>query len=335
MDVTLAEILEVMNEPLIIGSIRFSLLSVLLGTALFILLLAAIGLLKRVLRERLLPSAGLNPGVSSAIATLAGYGVLVLGVFSILPVMLPGFEIATLSIMVGAVSFGLGFGLRNIVDNFVSGLILLIERPIKEGDRIEVGTLEGQVIEVRARSTTVRTNDNIDIIVPNAEFLTSRVTNLSHHDNVVRFRVPVGVHYESDVAVVEAAMLRAAAQCPDVLKEPQPVVRFMSFGDSSLNFEVRVWSETLYNKPTALRSQVNYAIWREFKAADVSIPYPQQDIYIKELPVRRTPGASKIEEGPKAEALLAEATEPMPEVESSQVGSPAEEDPRSEAPKAE
>lgn len=186
--------MEVLTEPLYIGGMQVSLLSILLGITMFVLLGVAVGILKRMLRERILPRAGLNPGVSTAVATLVGYTLLLVGLLIILPVMLPGFNLNTLSLILGAISFGVGFGLRNIADNFVSGLILLIERPIKVGDRIEVGGLEGQVVEVRARSTTVRTNDNIDIIVPNAEFVATRVTNLSHNDNLVRFKIPVGVH---------------------------------------------------------------------------------------------------------------------------------------------
>jgi len=285
---TLRHLLDMLTYPLEIGGLRLTVLSSLLGLALVIVLLVGVRLVRHVLRDRVLTRAGLNLGVRTAIATLAGYALLLLGLLVILPVMLPGFNLNTLSLVLGAVSFGVGFGLRNIADNFVSGLILLIERPIKVGDRIQVGDLEGQVIEVRARSTTVRTNDNIDIIVPNAEFVASRVTNLSHNDNQIRFRIPVGVHYDSDVPAVEAALLAAAAACPDVLTEPEPQVRFMGFGDSSLNFELRAWSETLYNRPNKLRSQVNHRIWAEFKRRGIQIPYPQRDLYIKEWPAPPT-----------------------------------------------
>jgi small-conductance mechanosensitive channel len=256
-----------------------------------LLLLFFVRVVKTALRVRFLPRAGLNPGVSIAVSTLVGYGLLLIGSLIILPVMLPGFNLATLSLVLGAVSFGIGFGLRNIADNFISGIILLIERPIKVGDRIRVDDLEGQVVNIQARSTTVRTNDNIDIIVPNSEFVSARVTNLSHNDNIVRFRVPVGVHYKSDPARVEAALLAAAKDCPDVLAAPEPQVRFIGFGDSSLDFELRVWSESLHDRPNKLRSQVNHQIWRQFKANDVEIPYPQRDLYIKEFPGRATGAA--------------------------------------------
>lgn len=277
---------DLLNHPFEIGGLRVSILSVLVGMALLLLLLLAVRVVKRLLRERFLPRAGLNPGVSVAVSTLVGYLLLVVGVLVILPVMLPGFNLGTLSIMLGAVSFGVGFGLRNIADNFVSGLILLMERPIKVGDRVQLEELQGQVVDIRARSTTVRTNDNIDIIVPNSELVSARVTNLSHNDNVVRFRVPVGVHYQSDVHEVEAALLAAAKECPDVLPSPEPQVRFMGFGDSSLDFELRVWSESLHNRPNKLRSQVNFKIWAQFRARKIEVPYPQRDLYIKEFPGR-------------------------------------------------
>ncbi len=277
-------ILDFIRYPFEIGSLRISVLSVLLGLALLVALSLVVKLLRHTLRDRVLPRAGLTPSVAISVSTLISYVLLLIGLLVILPVMLPGFNLDTLSLMLGAISLGVGFGLRNIADNFVSGLILLIERPIKVNDRIQVGELEGQVVEVRARSTTVRTNDNIDIIVPNSEFVSTRVTNLSHNDNLVRFRIPVGVHYKSDVQKVEAALLAAATSCPDVLPTPEPQVRFMGFGDSSLDFELRVWSESLYNRPNKLRSQVNFKIWEEFKRRGVEIPYPQRDLYVKELP---------------------------------------------------
>lgn len=282
----MASFYEFISRVIEVGGLRISILSVLLGLLLLVALMLAIAFLKRLLRDRFLPRAGLNSGVSIAVSTLVGYLLLLLGALVILPIMLPGFNLGTLSLVLGAISFGVGFGLRNIADNFVSGLILLIERPIKVGDRIQVDQLEGQVVDIRARSTTVRTNDNIDIIVPNAEFISARVTNLSHNDNLVRFRIPVGVHYRSDVHQVETALLAAAGECPDVLPKPEPQVRFMGFGDSSLDFELRVWSESLHQQPNKLRSQVNFKIWEQFKTHGIEIPYPQRDLYIKEFPGR-------------------------------------------------
>ena len=175
---------------------------------------------------------------------------------------------------------------RYFADNFVSGVILLIERPIKVGDRIQIGDVYGDVTEIRARSTTVRTNDNIHIIVPNSEFISGKVTNISYRDNRVRFRIPVGVHYKSDVHLVAKLLMDAASACPDVLRAPPPEARFMSFGDSALNFELWVWTETMFNRPQSLLSAVNFQIWDQFKRAGIEIPYPQRDLYIKEFPLR-------------------------------------------------
>ncbi len=280
--------MQLMQREFALGGLRVSLLSIATGLLMLLVIWLLERLAMRALRERLLPRVGLNHGVSVAITTLLGYLILLVGVLVALPVMLPGFNLGMLSLALGAISFGVGFGLRNIADNFVSGIILLVERPIKVGDRIEVGGLEGQVVGIRVRSTTVLTNDNINIIVPNSEFASSRVTNLSHNDNRVRFKIPVGVHYRSDPAVVERALLEAAAACPDVLKSPQPVAFLMGFGDSSLNFELRIWSSTLYDRPSRLRSQVNFAIWHALKRHEIEIPYPQRDLYVKELPAPPT-----------------------------------------------
>ena len=268
------------------GNLSFTPLSLLIGMALLVSLMVVNSLVKRILHQRVLPRAGLTPGVSSAIASLSGYIILGIGFLVIVPVAIKGFNMGTLSVLLGAVSFGIGFGLRNIADNFVSGLILLIERPIKVGDRIEVEGVYGDVIDIRARATTVRTNDNIDIIVPNSQFIASQVTNVSHRDSRARFRFPVGVHYQSDVHEVTKALIEAGLACEHVLNDPPPECRFMEFGDSSLNFELWVWTESFFNRPSRLRSEVNYKIWDKLKEHDIEIPYPQRDIYIKEMPVK-------------------------------------------------
>lgn len=270
--------------PIELGNMRFTPLSILIGLLLFILLAFLTGMVKRILRVRVLPRVGLAPGVSAAVASLAGYGFLLVGGLIIMPVMIQGFNIQTLSVMIGAISFGIGFGLRNVADNFFSGLIILLERPIKVGDRIQVEESFGTVVDIRARSTTVRTNDNIDIIIPNSQIISEQVTNLSHQDVRIRFQIPVGVHYESDVYLVEKALLEAAANCPRALKTPAPAVRFMEFGDSSLNFILIVWNETLHDRPKVFISEVNYKIWDSFKKYGISIPYPQRDLYVKEWP---------------------------------------------------
>ena len=267
-----------------LGNLSFTPASLLLGIALLVVLSIAARMLRRLLRDRILPRAGMARGVSIALATLTYYVVMLIGTLILLPVMVSGFNLQTLSLMLGAISFGIGFGLRNIADNFVSGLILLIERPIKVGDRIQVGDVFGDVTEIKARAAIVRTNDNIDIIVPNSEFISSRVTNMTYRDNRVRLRIPVGVHYKSDVHVVRQALVEAALEVESVLREPPPEAMFVEFGDSALNFELWAWTEKGLNRPTRFRSEVNFKVWEKLKARGIEVPYPQRDIYIKEAP---------------------------------------------------
>lgn len=277
-------ILNFLNREFEFGNLSFTPGSLLLGLGLIVAVAIVAAILRRLLRDRLLPRAGVGRGVSVALSTLAYYVIIVIGVLVIMPLMIKGFTLETLSLILGAISFGIGFGLRNIADNFVSGLILLIERPIKVGDRIEVGQLFGEVMEIRARATIVRTNDHVDIIVPNSEFISGRVTNVSFGHQRVRFRFPVGVHYKSDVQVVAQALAEAGTEVEAVLQDPPPVARFVEFGDSSLNFELWVWTEAMYNRPSVLRSEVNFKIWEKLKKYGVEIPYPQRDVYIKEAP---------------------------------------------------
>jgi small-conductance mechanosensitive channel len=284
MDKTPASESSFWTQKFTLGSVEATPLSIIIGVALLVLLFIAVGIIKRILRDGMLPKAGLSRAGSSAIATLAAYGVLIIGILTILPITFPGFNLNTLSVMIGALSFGIGFGLRNIADNFVSGLILLFERPIKVGDRIEVRGTAGEVLEVRARSTIVRTNDHIEIIVPNSQLLSEQVTNWSHSSNRVRLRFPVGVHYKSDVRVVEQALLEAASEIDDVMKDPKPSVNFTAFGDSSLDFQLWVWTETMSQRPANLRGIVNFKIWDKLKKFGIEIPYPQRDLYVKEWP---------------------------------------------------
>lgn len=270
-----------------LGAVSFTPLSLLIGAGLFSGLIFFNAWIKRILSGRVLPRLHLDKGLIHALTTLTGYAILVLGILVILPIAFPGFSFTTLSVILGAVSFGIGFGLRNIADNFVSGLIILLERPIKVGDRIELNDLTGDVVAIRSRSTTVRTNDNIEIIVPNSQFIAQQVINWSHGDRKRRFRIPVGVHYKSHVPLVKAALEKAGSLSENVLKIPEPSAKFMGFGDSSLNFEVWVWTETMIARPRAFMSELNYLIWDVLLEHGIEIPYPQRDIYIKEVPEKK------------------------------------------------
>lgn len=238
--------------------------------------------LKRFFLNRFLVSSGLNRSLQYTIAQIAGYLILLIGVTIVL--QNAGINLSALAVLAGAVGVGVGFGLQNIASNFISGIILLIERPVKIGDRIVVGQVEGTVKEIRARSTTVLTNDNIAMIIPNSKLVEDTVTNWTHSDPKTRFRIPIGVAYGSDVAKVEALLLEVAREHPKALTDPSPAVLFEGFGDSSLNFELGVWSEEMSYQPRRFRSDLNFAIERKLRAAGIEIPFPQRDLWIRSAP---------------------------------------------------
>ncbi|MEO0333707.1 MAG: mechanosensitive ion channel domain-containing protein, partial [Bacteroidota bacterium] len=159
--------------------------------------------------------------------------------------------------------------------------------PIKVGDRIEVGDINGDVVNISARATTVITNDNISVIVPNSEFISSQVINWSHNDRRVRFRFPVGVSYSENPEQVKDLLMEVMREHSGVLKNPPPDVWFTEFGDSSLNFNMMIWTSMYVQRPEALRSQLYYLVFKKFKEHGVEIPFPQRDLHIRsgELPV--------------------------------------------------
>jgi small-conductance mechanosensitive channel len=236
---------------------------------------------RRMLRNKLLKHTKMDIGLQYLISRIAGYAVLVLGLIIGLETI--GVNMSSLAVIGGALGVGIGFGLQNIVHNFVSGLIMMGERAIQIGDRVDVGGTLGEVIRIGARSTSVRTNDNIVIILPNSEFVSNRVVNWTQlGDQSVRLGIPVGVSYASDPREVERLLLEVAAANPYVIKDPKPKVVFHGFGESSLNFELRVWTTEMTHRPGIFKSDLNFAIWDKLKAAGIEIPFPQRDLHVKE-----------------------------------------------------
>jgi small-conductance mechanosensitive channel len=242
------------------------------------------GWLRRIVAERLLGRSALDPGMRHAAGALTRYLVLLVGLLIILQTA--GIDLTTLNVLAGAIGIGVGFGLQNVVSNFFSGLIIMFERPIKLGDRIVVDGIEGDVTEIGARSTTVLTNDNIVIIVPNSKFITENVVNWKYNDQKVRFRIPVSVAYGSDVRLVERALLDAAKAVDGVLDDPPPAVRLLAFGDSGLSFELRAWSTTLVHRRGRLVSALNFAIYEKFAEHGIEIPFPQRDLHLRSMDPR-------------------------------------------------
>jgi small-conductance mechanosensitive channel len=243
------------------------------------LVLAVEWILRRYIVRRALQRTRLEPSLQFAIARIGGYAFIALGFYISLQVV--GLNLTSLAVVAGAVGVGLGFGLQNIVHNFVSGLIILAERPIAIGDRIEISGVAGQVQQIRLRSTTVITNDNIAYIVPNSDFITNTVTNWSHGDLRVRIRLPIGVAYGTDLKKLEKLLLEVALAHPKVLREPGPSVFFLGFGDSSLNFELGVWTSEMTFQPRRFRSELFFAMEEKLRQNQIEVPFPQRDLHLR------------------------------------------------------
>ncbi|MYL30385.1 mechanosensitive ion channel [Halobacillus halophilus] len=198
-----------------------------------------------------------------------------------------GIDLSALAVFAGVLGVGIGFGMQNIASNFISGLILLFERPIKVGDRVLIDDVVGDVQRISMRATIVRTIENEHIIIPNSYFLEEKVVNRSFTDPRLRLTIPVGVAYGSDVEKVKATLLQVAAEAHEanvyVLHDPNPFVNFKGFGDSSLDFELFVW----ISKPEdfiPIKSELNFSIYAAFSRENIEIPFPQRDLHIKSNP---------------------------------------------------
>ena len=280
---TWTEIFGVFTKPLFqLGQTWISLATMVEFVVVTAIVVLLSRLVRRLLRTRVLAHTKLELGQQYAIARIVSYVVLVFGL--VIGLETVGVNLSSLAVIAGALGVGIGFGLQNIVSNFVSGLVILAERPIQIGDRVDLGNnTVGKVMRIGARATHVLTNDNIMVIVPNAEFVTNRVVNWTHVDPRVRLRISVGVSYKSDPHLVEKLLLEVADANPNVLKNPAPTVVFKEFGDSSLNFELRVWSGEMAHRPGTLESQLNFAIWDGFKQHGIEIPFPQRDLHLNGL----------------------------------------------------
>lgn len=232
-----------------------------------------------ILEKKILSRYIRDTGVTASIATIVRYVIIVIGFITIF--QSAGFDLSTLGLLAGALGVGIGFGLQNVTNNFISGIIILFERPIKVGDRIEVGNVNGDVLSISMRSTNVITNDNITIIVPNSEFINSQVINWSHNDRRVRFKIPVGVSYREDPEKVRKLVIEVAKENAGVLDYPAPDLWFDEYGDSSLNFQLIIWTSDYIQRPNALKSQLYYAIFKVFAENGIEIPFPQRDLHLK------------------------------------------------------
>ncbi len=250
-----------------------------------VLFVVSVALTARLVRRRLVPlllsRSRVDEDIKFTTGRVASYFVWIAGVLIGLPTV--GIELSSLVIVLSTVGIGLGLGLQKIAENFVSGMILMFERPIRIGDRVIIDDITGTVVEIWSRITLVRTNDNVTILVPNAKIISDAVINLTHNDRQVRFRFPVGVDYGSDPRTVEACLLKVAEEHPSILANPPPEVIFDKFGDSSLDFILVAYTEDMVALPDRLRSQINFAICEAFAREDIHIPFPQRDLHVRSV----------------------------------------------------
>jgi small-conductance mechanosensitive channel len=262
----------------------------------------------QLLRASLLRALGLENGSEETVAGLLRWGLLLLG--ALVALQAAGLDVRGLAIAGGVLGVGIGFGLQNLANNFVSGVVIGLERPIRPGDVIRVGDHFGTIVRIGARSTALRTLDRVTILIPNSRFLESEVVNWSHGDPVSRVHVPIGVDYGSDVKAVRAALLAAARAHPVVLREPRPQVQLRAFGGSSLDFELLVWTRDPKNQFTLI-SDLNYRIEAELERHGVRVPFPQLDVHLRtpELGAAANALAAKLSGREPAEVVHANGAE--------------------------
>lgn len=264
------ELFKLSNTPVSLLSI----LIFLFGISLTITL----GRWSRVVITRYLEKRG-GPGVSYAIGRMVQYGVVVSGVLVCLDTL--GVDLGTLAALGAMLSVGIGFGLQNITQNFISGIILLVERPIQKGDFVVVGDVVGRVVEIEMRATKVVSRDGVAMIIPNSEFISGRVYNESHPTTRKRVRIGIGVAYGTDTSLVRDTLVAIALSHPQVLKDPPPEVLFKNFGDSSLDFELAVWLDAPDGEPV-ITSDLRFEIDRVFRERSIEIPFPQREVRLRQ-----------------------------------------------------
>lgn len=262
-----------------VGNFTISIADIGLALLVFFVVLGFMRWMQRGLTDRILPETRMDPGVQHSLA--AGFGYLGFGVAAMVAISIVGIDLSNLALIAGALSVGIGFGLQTVVNNFVSGLILLIERPIKVGDWVVVGDKEGTVKHIRVRATEIETFQRASVIIPNSELLSTAVVNWTHADRTGRMEIVIGVAYGSNTERVRELLLGVARENSAVSRWPAPYVRFKDFGDSALVFELRCY---LYDigQIITVSSDMRFAIDRVFRENNIEIPFPQRDVHVKQ-----------------------------------------------------
>jgi potassium efflux system protein len=234
--------------------------------------------LERSAKSRLEKVPFLDTTRTNTISMLVRYIIITIGVFIAFAIV--NIDFTSLKVLIGALGVGIGFGLREIVNNLISGFILLSDKTIVHNDLIEVNGLLGRVESVGIRTTTIKTFNNVEVIVPNTNLVNNQLVNYTHSDPVIRLDIPIGVSYSSDPFKVKEALIENLSKLENILKKPEVIVYFTNFGESSLDFQVSVWTDNALKK-IEIESDVRYAIWKTLKENNIEIPFPQRDIHIK------------------------------------------------------
>ncbi len=273
-----------------IGNVTISITDIVVAVVVFTLAMMATRMVQRTLSDRVLPQTRLDVGVRHSLA--AGFGYVGMTIAAALGIAALGIDLSNIALIAGALSVGIGFGLQNVVNNFVSGLILLIERPIKVGDWVVVGGSEGLVKRINVRATELETFQRASVIIPNADILSGSLVNWTHKDRHGRIEIVVGVAYGSDTALVRELLLNCARDHPKVLDQPEPFVLFQDFGASSLDFELRAFTSDVMYK-IRIASDLRYDIDKAFRDANIEIPFPQRVVHL--TPAEAVPEAARVQ----------------------------------------
>ncbi|MBA3248062.1 MAG: mechanosensitive ion channel [Pyrinomonadaceae bacterium] len=273
-----------LNRKVEFANFSLSLSSVLLGIGVLLLAIVVSRYLRAFLEKRLAGGQRIDPGLQYTLLRLMHYVIVAVGVLFAARI---GFnaDLTSLAVLFTALSVGIGFGLQYIAGDIASGFILLFERPVRIGDFITVTgpdgkTTEGRVRAINLRTTLILTNDNISVIVPNSRLVNQNLLNWTYANRRARISIPVGVAYDSDVELVTQTLLRAAEDVTFLLSEPKPGVQFLSFGESTLDFRLLVWTDKPRRHPQ-IKSEINYRIQRLFKEANIEMPFPQRDLHLR------------------------------------------------------
>lgn len=256
-----------------------SVLTLVQGVVIVAAFIFAAGLLRDYLEYRVYPALNLDEGVAHAIDTSLVYSVSIIGVLAALQAV--GLGIGSITVFAGALGIGVGFGLQSLAGNLASGLVLIFSRALRKGDWVKVGDTVGIIQEIGVRATRLRSEDFVEYLVPNSEFVAGTIVNWTHSSPYVRVHVPVGVAYKSNPDEVRQILERVAAETPSVERTPPPEVRLLKFGDSSLDFELLVWINRKRLSEDEVASNLNFAIFRAFAEAGIEIPFPQRDLHIR------------------------------------------------------